>query len=367
MPALPVLRLEGTPFERGLTHGRQAAALVHHNWKLYLRRFWAEGALSEAEVLRRAALWHERVLCEHPDYAASMAGIAAGSGLPESAVVALNVRYEILYNAFAEQAQSAPECTTAVLLGERTQGGRTLLIENWDWFPDVSMVWLREIRNGVELLAVTEAGIAGGKIGISSAGLGMTVTGLVSHLDRWDGEGIPFHVRCYEILAAPDLATASNIVNQGGAPCSSCFLIAVGDRAVCLERAPSGTASLRLNDGVLVHANHFIADDTLGVVQPLGEERLSTFHRHNRLDHLLRRQVTWNPNALRAALRDHDGYPDAVCRHPVPEMVPDRRYATAFSVLLEPEDGRVAYTSGPPCRGGFRELRLPGMPHLHEA
>ncbi len=364
---LPVLRLEGEPFQQGLAHGRQVAEYVHHNWKLYLRRFLAEAGLTEAEVLRRAALWHERILCEHPDYAATMAGIAAGSGLTEHAVVALNVRFELLYSAFAEQGQSAPECTAAVLLPERTQAGRTLLIENWDWFPDISLVWLHEARNGVELLAVTEAGVAGGKIGINSAGLGMAVTGLVSQLDRWDGEGVPFHVRCHRILGATDLGTVARVVEDDAAPCSSSFLVTVDDKALCLERAPSSTAYLRPNNGVLVHANHFTADDELSVLQPLGDERLSTFHRHSRLSALLRPRTTWDASALQGPLRDHDGYPDAVCRHPVPEMPPDRRYATALSVVLEPQEGRLTYTSGPPCRGSFRELRLPKGLHLHGA
>ncbi len=55
--------------------------------------------------------------------------------------------------------------------------------------------------DGLRTLSFTEAGIFGGKIGLNSAGLGLTVNGLTTTDDDWSRLSKPFHVRCYEICA----------------------------------------------------------------------------------------------------------------------------------------------------------------------
>ncbi len=360
MTSLPVLRLTGGAQERGYLHGREAAVLIHHNWSVYAHRFRSEGNMDEREVLRQAEVWRRRINDEDPDYARTMDAVAAGSGLPELAVVALNVRFELLYSVFARQGLAAEECTAAALLPGRVRLGRTLVAQNWDWLPELELVWVQENQGGREVLAVTEAGVVGPKIGINSAGLAMAVNGLVSHLDRWDGAGIPFHVRCRRVLSAGDLGRAVEAAKAGGSPCSACFLLADSRDAAAVELAPGGAALLRPKDDLLVHSNHFLAAASLGVHQPLGEERRSTFHRWRRMHALLSAQNAWDVSSLEQVLRDHDGYPDSICRHPIPEIGPGRRYSTALSVILNPAAGRLSYAPGLPCRGAFRSLGLPG-------
>ncbi len=359
MTNLPVLRLSGGAGDKGYVHGRRAAALIKHNWSVYARRFRSEGGLSERAVLHQAEVWRERIRKSAPDYARAMAAIAAGSSVPELAVVALNVRYEILYSAFAQQGLALEECTAAALLPSRVWSGRTLVAQNWDWIPDVALLWLQENHCTQETLAITEAGVVGAKIGINSAGLAMAVNGLVSHLDRWDGPGIPFHVRCHRVLGAGSLEAAAKVAEEGASPCSTSFLLADSQGAVAVELAPAGTVRVHPEGGLLVHSNHFLAADKLGVHQPLGEERRSTYHRGRRMRTMLSAGSVWAETSLRNALRDHDGYPDSVCRHPTPEVAPEGRYATALAVILDPGAGRLSYVRGLPCRGHFNSLHLP--------
>ncbi len=362
MSPIPVLHLRGDARERGLAHGRQAADLIHHNWDIYKRSFLIEGGLNEREVLHQATVWRQRIARTHPEYAQTMSAIADGSGLPELAVVALNVRYEILYSAFAREELAKEECTTVAVLPNRTRGKATLVAENWDWLPQVQLVWVDEHRGRTHILGATEAGVVGAKVGLNSAGVALAVNGLLSHLDRWDNTGIPFHVRCYRALGAQSLEQASEEVAEGPAPCSANFLLANTTTAVALEVSPSGSALLSPAAGVLVHTNHFLAASALGVHQPLGAERRSTIHRLLRMRHLLSAQEAWSAPSLARLLRDHDSYPHSICRHPIPEVPPDRRYGTALSVVLNVRAGEISYALGPPCRTPVTRIALGNGP-----
>lgn len=359
--AFPVLDLGGDPSTIGWAHGQRAKGLIERNLALYFRRYRDEVGLERTEVLRRAEAWLTRVRKLDLEYAAMVEGLAAGSGLPLHGIAALNARYELLYGEFAHQGL-ATACTAFALLPERA-GGHLLLGENWDWFPEVEGLWLRVRWGDLTVLAFTEAGIVGGKIGLNSAGIGLAVNGLLSHLDRWDGDGVPFHVRTWRVLCSATLAEALAAVEDGGSPGSANFLVGGGQTgtAVSLERAPSGTAQVAPTAGILVHANHFLAPQRLGVQEPLLEERRSTDLRQERLSELLARAAEQGPLSLphvQKALRDHVGHPDSVCRHESSVFPPHANYATALSVVMDLRARRVEYTAGPPCQHAFQTLAL---------
>jgi isopenicillin-N N-acyltransferase-like protein len=70
---------------------------------------------------------------------------ASGSGFSLAEIVALNIRYEILYYRFGKIALAAgvePEpkpdgCTAFALFAGATESGHLLMGQNWDWIPDV--------------------------------------------------------------------------------------------------------------------------------------------------------------------------------------------------------------------------------------
>jgi isopenicillin-N N-acyltransferase-like protein len=359
---LPVLHLTGEPYAIGHGHGRGAKDLVERNLLLYTRRYRDEVGLGQGEVLRRAEVWLDQVKALDPAYAAMIRGVADGSGFPLLSIAALNARYELFYGAFASTGL-ATACTAFALLPERAEGGRLLLGENWDWFPEVAGLWLRVEWDDLTVLAFTEAGIPGGKIGLNSAGIGLVVNGLLSHLDRWDGDGVPFHVRTWRALCSATLGDALAAVERGGSPSSANFLVgdAASGRAVSLERAPSGTARVDPTAGILVHANHFLAGERLGVREPLAEERRSTHLRHERLAELLTQAGEQGPLSLRTvqdALRDHRGRPDSVCRHESPLFPRDLNYRTCLSVVMDLPARRAHHAAGPPCQHPYHALAL---------
>ncbi|QAA75960.1 MAG: Peptidase C45, acyl-coenzyme A:6-aminopenicillanic acid acyl-transferase [Candidatus Bipolaricaulis sibiricus] len=358
---LPILELAGGPRAIGLGHGREASDRIKNNLSLYTRRYRDEVGLEQAEVHRRAAMWLERVSELDPPYAAALRGVAAGSGLSVLDIAALNARYELFYSEFSSTGL-ATACTAFAIL-PACAGGGLLVGENWDWFPEVEGVWLRVRWGDLTVLAFTEAGIVGGKIGFNSAGIGLAVTGLLSHLDRWDGEGIPFHVRAWRVLLSSDLDAAAAVVEAGRSPCSASFLVgdATRGRASAFERAPTGTAQIEPDNGILVHANHFLRAEQLGVREPLAEDRRSTHLRQRRLADRLTQAAgagQVSVESVQDALRDHVGRPDSVCRHESPLFPPALNYRTVLSVVMDLRARRLQYAAGPPCAGAYHEIAL---------
>ncbi len=374
-PDFPLLRLAGGPREIGFAHGREAVGLVAHNLDLYFRRFADEAKLPRPEVLSRAGRYWRSVQDQSPEFAAMVDGIAEGAGQPLLDVAAMNLRFELLYSEFSHIGQAdlggmplpAGECTAFAVLPEVSADRHLWMGQNWDWIPQVAGVLQHITRpDGLRILCFTEAGIAGGKIGLNSAGIGLAVNGLLSNKDDWSRLGRPFHLRTWEVLCSTTLSQAADAVTDGDRSCSANFLIGQAGppgegNAVDLEAAPGGVCSHEPVAGTLAHANHFRDPDRLGIWQPIVEEKRSTYHRCDRMERLLAGAASRGPitgEILQGVLRDHDGRPESICRHPNPELPVAERYETVVSIVMDLHAGLVLAAAGPPCTHVYQERRV---------
>ena len=384
---LPVLELEGSSYEQGLTHGRFARELIAQNVKIYFYRFERETKLPKAEVLRRAELYLRVIEKLAPQYAEAMRGVAEGSNRELLEIAALNARYELIYSEETRKALTAdltpspfPKgkggaplrtgegsgersdgCTSFVLLPNKTANGHLIVGENWDWIPDIRGLVLKIREPGVaDILCFTEAGIVGGKIGLNAAGLGLAINGLNSEHDNWALLAKPFHVRCWEVLRCADFEEALRAVTEGERSVSANFLIAQApDRALDLETAPTGVSRLRPHDGWLAHTNHFIDLHSAGLARNIHTSRRpSTEQRLARAQHLLRTHSQLSVEKASEILRDHDDYPYSICRHPDENFPPEERYQSVVSVVMDLTEKSLAIASGPPCQHEYRALKL---------
>ena len=370
---LPVLDLEGESREIGLAHGRGAKDRVARNVRTYLQRFRDYGGFSHDEIRRRATEYLRIIEARNPDYAAAMEGIADGSGEDLLDVVAVNVRYEILYSEFSragmEQERTPPVlggCTSFAILPEQTASGHLLVGQNWDWIPQVQGLVVRTRRQGTPAsLAFTEAGIAGGKIGLNDAKIALVINGLVSDRDSWARLCTPFHVRCWEILASHTFLRAVSVVREEARACSANFLIAqAGDvpHLVDVEAAPDRVCELQPKGGILAHANHFTDPDAVGIRQPLGEDRASTLFRYDRIHALLKNALAAGRRIeladLEQILRDHEGGALSICRHEDATRPEHYRFATVVSVIIDVDEGVMFLASGNPCTARFERYAL---------
>jgi isopenicillin-N N-acyltransferase-like protein len=354
-----VLYLSGTPYEQGLQHGQRLKDRIAHNIQVYFERFESEVGLSHAEVLARAVKYGEAIATQSPDYFAGMRGVAEGSGFDFDQLLALNVRHEILYYQRSANAMG-DGCTSFAVLLSASANGHLLMGQNWDWIPQVQGAVLHTVKpDGLEAISFTEAGIVGGKIGLNSAGLGLAVNGLHTTDDDWSRLSKPFHVRCYEILRARALEAATQVVTGSERACSTNFLIAqIPDRVADIEAAPDQTRTLGPENGCLVHTNHFLDPDALGVVEPPREGSSSTHHRLDRLRELLAAKRPLGVEAIQGFLRDHKANPHSVCRHEDPDLPPGERYRTVTSVVMDLHTRELYLSDGPPCQGIYERITL---------
>ena len=167
--------------------------------------------------------------------------------------------------------------------------------------------------DGMRTLAFTEAGIFGGKIGINSAGIGLTINGMTTTDDDWSRLTPPVHVRCRDILLSDSLEEAVQVVTGTRRACSTNFMISFappggGQCAVVdLEAAPLALRVIEPSDGRLIHTNHFLDPEALDVVEP-PKKRPNTYTRLDRMERLLaggRASVS----RLREILSDHENPP----------------------------------------------------------
>lgn len=360
---LPLLHLAGSPYEQGIAHGRALREAIGRNLDLYFARFEREAKLPPTEVVARARRYAEALAATAPDYHAGMRGIADGSGYDFDRIAALNVRYELLYYQFGQHAvgvRNPDGCTAFAIAPAASANGHLLLGENWDWIPDVRGALLHTIEpDGLATLAFTEAGIFGAKLGLNSAGLGLTINGMTTTDDDWSRLSLPFHARCRAVLQARALDTALGIITAAPRACAANFLLAqTPDRIVDIEAAPDRARQWGARDGRLCHTNHFLDPRALGVVEPTIERGPDSQDRLARMRLLLDAAAPLTVELLADALRDGEGAPDAICRHPDETQPPEERYATVVSAIMDLHEQALWISDGPPDQAPYSRYSL---------
>lgn len=358
---LPVVHLNGTPYDQGVRHGRELKDRIRHNIDVYLDRIEKEGKLPREEAFSRARQYLRAIRSQDADYFDEMRGISEGSGIDLDGIALLNVRYEIMYNQFRVNAP-VEGCTAFAVLPERSAEGHLLFGQNWDWIPQAKGAVVHSIDpSGLEVLSFTEAGIPGGKIGFNSNGVGLAVNGMVTTDDDWSSLRRPFHVRCYEILRSKDIEAAMNVVKGSERAISANYLIVqTPDRVVDIEAAPDKTYESRCTGGLLVHTNHFVEPDEIAVAEPQLEDHHYSYTRFKRMDDLLRSNPKITIDHIESYLRDHVDLPHSICRHPDEDKGLEKHYATVVSVIVDLYTGTMRISDGPPCKNEYQKASLEG-------
>jgi isopenicillin-N N-acyltransferase-like protein len=358
MTAIPLLTAAGGAHACGLAHGRRFTQEIAHNIETYVRRFAASG-LERDEAFNAAGRWLKAITALAPAYAEEMRGIADGAGQTETTVALLNARYELAFSLFGKEAmrqellEAGPDgCTTFGLLPEITSDRHTWLGQNWDWLEGVhgrTFVLRVERKERPSFVCLTEAGIAGGKMGVNECGIGLVENGLASSRDGGNPYCKPFHVRCREVLDAERLDQALLAVLDAPRTCSANFVIGErGGSIVNVETSPDHASRLYPQDGIITHSNHFL---TAGHGESLLEKiSPNTLHRADRMRRLLesaRGAVSFGQ--MRQAVTDHFGAPYAICRHPDPTQPSAKRTMTVGAVLIDLDARTMHVANGPPC------------------
>lgn len=364
--SLPYLKLSGSSYDQGHSQGKTLSGAIAHNLELYFHRFETECKLPPPEARRRGEMYLKAIREQSPAYVQGLEGLAAGSGQPLLDIATLNVRYEIIYYQFGQDAapqyiaHEAPNgCTAFAVLPPHTADQALWMGQNWDWLEGVRGA-LQHIEepDGTRVLAFTEAGIFGGKIGLNSHGLGLCINGLVAVGDNWAGLGKPFHLRTYQALRARRLEDAQSIIGEAPRTASGNFILGQGSRAIDLEVAPSAVVTWE-DQRQLVHANHFVEPQRFGIEVPPVKWLDRSNHRQERLETRLQQTPKPGLEDFQAALRDRDGAPYAVCRTASQEEYDlGEPYRTVASVVMNLKTQELWISDGPPHENPYTHYRL---------
>jgi isopenicillin-N N-acyltransferase-like protein len=353
--SVPLITLEGTADECGSQYGATVAGMVRSTVEMYLKVFHEQHGFTQAEVFELARRFEPVIEAYDEGLLAEMRGIARGAEVPLETIIAINARSELVHGL---KAQLEGGCTSFAALGPATKDGHVVIGQNWDWSPDIrkSTVLLDIRRDGEpQLLTVTEAGLVG-KIGINETGIGLVVNFLLSDTRRF---GTPVHVIRRKILSSWNLGEALGAVLKTDRALAANYLVAhAGGEALSLEAWPGDVEIRHPEDGILTHANHFVA--VSGERRDLGKEIFpDSLLRDRRLKvRLAEAAGEIDVEAGANALRDHFNAPEGICRHLNPRLPAKGQIETLGSVVCDLNERMLYFCSGPPCEGSFTPIPL---------
>jgi isopenicillin-N N-acyltransferase like protein len=369
----PFVTVSGSPYDRGHQHGSAVAERVQRSARFYSGQLNALGSSPAA----RAELIDEfrRTIADFDEaYLDEMRGIADGAGLPLDAVIMINARTEIVAKARllarkpvdeAKEERMADGCTGAILLPERTAKGGIIQGQNWDWNPECvhTAIVLRIRRNdGPDLMTFVEAGGLG-RHGMNAAGICITGNYLRSDRD-YSQEGVPLALVRRKAMEQEHLALAMQYVAATPKACSTNMMLSHDDGfGINFECAPDEAFPILPEDGLIVHANHWVSPVALGKLRDTGISTApDSQYRDWRVRKLLnepRRPLTRED--LKAALFDDFLTPYSVCRPPRPKATGDISASVAM-ILLEPALGIMEVAPLPAMNRSFTIYSLEGEP-----
>ncbi|MCZ4292227.1 C45 family autoproteolytic acyltransferase/hydolase [Hoeflea alexandrii] len=344
----PVIEISGNPFDRGVQYGQAAATLIAKGLGHYMAQMTGIGFdVSRIHSVARAYL--PRMEDYDAGQVEEMHGIAKGAGVGIEDIAFMNARTEILKLAQNPQLRERAgiesgndECTSALALPEATRDGRLIIGQNWDWKAECAQsTLLLKIRrdDGPDILTFTEAGGLA-RSGMNSAGLAVVSNYLDCDRDYRE-LGVPLLMTRRRILEQTYLAQATHHLYSTRRSGSNNILIGdAGGAGYDMECAPDEVFAVFPSDGILSHANHWIAPAAQAKLRDMGIANTSdTLFRGFRADQLLRAakgKIT--RDTFKTVFLDDYQSPYSVCR-PVRQSLTMTASATVASIIMEPALG----------------------------
>jgi len=356
----PLIEAEGTRFDIGFEHGRQASALAHGTLAWSFSELAAAGLQRDAALARAMSLL-EIVRLATPEMVEEVAGIAAGAGMSLAEAAVINTRYELLFLGHSDAtAVHAPrgECTLFGVEGGRCAGGDPIIGQNVDLGPESRPFWVMlcvRPAGAPRVLTVTLAGMLAQE-GMNSAGLA-----LCGSMIRCAGWRAGYPSRKFlrrRVLEQRSVAEAIALVRSSPPRASSHNLMLADAQGalVDVETTIDDALLVRPAAGLLAHSNHYLSPAAQDENACIGDYLHNSAARCERMRRLLEAVgEPFTPLLAANLLRDHAGAGRAICRHGDRDEVGAE---TNVAVIAEPAKLRLHVALGPPCETAFTTYRL---------
>jgi len=298
------------------------------------------------EQLELAAQYREVTAGAYPWYLEELDAMADAAGVDPLAAFACMIE-EIWYEPYG--ARLTGRCTDVVAVPPATEDGRVLVGHNNDMprsYQDqlIGIEW----RVDAEPPAFTIGNGMWISAGWNDTGLSMTGNELAPLDER---VGVPREVQFRAMLRAPSLEVAmGESLRHDRASSYNQVLVSADGSVVDVEGSATDADFIEPDErGHLVHTNHYVCE-RMERYEGDPDYRPNSAARFERASALIagRPPGTVTTDTLRSILSDHEGEPNAICRHP-------ERYgeagdsATAFWWIADLTDGELTFGRGNPC------------------
>ncbi len=346
--SFPFVSVSGSPFERGRQYGAAVPDRIRRSIGLYGDKLASMG-FSPSDKVRLIGEFAVGIAAFGAHYVEEMRGIAEGAGVAFEDVVMINARTEVIERARREKNAPADEelddgCTGAVIMPECSATGTIIHGQNWDWRAECAetAIVLRVRRDdGPDILTFVEAGGLA-RSGTNSAGVSITANYLECERD-FTQQGVPLAIIRRKVLEQEHFANAVKAVATTPKVCSNNMILSTASGfAIDFECAPDEAFQVYPENGLIVHANHWISPIALSKLKDTGLVSVpDSVYRDWRVRKLLEEKgAKLTAQDLKDALFDDFLSPHSVCRPPRPGMSGNLS-ATVSMVIIDPAAGTM--------------------------
>jgi len=335
---------KGTPYERGLAHGKRFAPLVREH-------IFADLTIQpgfEAQIDDILAPIEAGVRRHASGQLSELHGIADGAGVPFADILKLNFWPEVT------MASAGLKFCSLVTFAD-ADGGPILGKTSDHPLFSLRFLALEHVQNPSPaahcFIRGTFVGTLGTRAGLNDAGLALVGAAIIS--DALNRQGVPVQVlfqaileRCATVEDAIALAETMPSVNYG----AHIMLGDAGGHTAVIERMPDRMAVRRPVNGLNFNTNHPLAPETRehsASPSPMKENSEARYQKLKALTATAPRTVA----GMQAILRDHTE-PGAICQHGAAD------FHTTGAYVMQPVQGIMWMAAGSPCQTEFVPLRV---------
>ena len=354
------LLLEGSAFERGITHGRtlrdEIGTLIGR-WHDRLEQNHSRPAAEFIAEFLEATNFADEIEQRTPTLLDEVRGMSEGANIDFSTLLAFQFLDEILLTG------DDPWHGHCSSLGIDPIGDQpTIVAQNWDFrgYADGFQTVLRIREPGKpEALVFTVAGFIGA-LGLNAARIAVAVNSL-SHLS-YARDGLPVSFVIRGLLEQADFDDAVRFLDDVSHASPQNYVIGGPEGVADFEVSAGRIARFCLDDdpGFVCHTNHALVNDDF---RPRHRDihndpdRLSELgdNSHTRYADLLARlsrsSQARSPDGIKATLRSHDSDEHPICMSMAGE---DDPYSLASSVMLLSDPPEMHLALGAPDARPYR-------------